>query len=120
MVQRQGLYDLAAHPQRAATPEVALARVEQLYPFRPDDFQPVLDHYPHLEEVVWLQEEPANMGAWEFLRPHLEELLAGRWPLRYLGRERNASPAEGSSTRHAQNQRALIEAAFALTKTVTA
>jgi len=67
-----------------------------------------------------LQEEPANMGAWEFLRPHLEACSAGRWPLRYLGRERNASPAEGSSARHALNQRALVEAAFALTQRVTA
>jgi 2-oxoglutarate dehydrogenase E1 component len=113
-------FDLSAHPQRAATPEVAIARVEQLYPFRPDDFQPIFDAYPNLEEVVWLQEEPANMGAWEFLRPHLEERIAGRWPLRYLGRDRNASPAEGSSARHAQNQRALVEAAFALTKRVAA
>ncbi len=113
-------YDLTSHPQRAATPEVAIARVEQLYPFRPDDFQPIFDGYPNLEEVVWLQEEPANMGAWEFMRPHLEARMAGRWPLRYLGRERNASPAEGSSARHALNQRALVEAAFALTKRVAA
>ncbi len=113
-------FDLASHPQRAATPQVALARVEQLYPFRPDDFQPIFDAYPNLEEVVWLQEEPANMGAWEFLRPHLEDCCAGRWPLRYLGRDRNASPAEGSSARHALSQRALVEAAFALTKRVTA
>jgi 2-oxoglutarate dehydrogenase E1 component len=107
-------YDLAASALRAETPQVAIARVEQLYPFRPDDFQSIFDGYPKLEEVVWLQEEPANMGAWEYLRPHLEGCSAGRWPVRYMGRPRNASPAEGSSARHAINQKALVEQAFAL------
>jgi 2-oxoglutarate dehydrogenase E1 component len=105
-------YDLAASPLRAETNAVAIARVEQLYPFRPDDFEAVLAGYPSLQEMVWLQEEPANMGAWEFMRPRLEELAAGAWPLRYIGRARNASPAEGSSARHAINQAALVEQAF--------
>jgi 2-oxoglutarate dehydrogenase E1 component len=74
----------------------------------------VLTGYPKLKEVVWLQEEPENMGAWEFVRPPLERLLAGRWPLRYLGRPRAASPAEGSSARHAANQKGLIEQAFVI------
>jgi 2-oxoglutarate dehydrogenase E1 component len=52
------------------------------------------------------------MGAWEFMRPNLEAVIAGRWPLRYVGRLRNASPAEGSSAKHALHQAALIEAAF--------
>ncbi|MCC6190954.1 MAG: 2-oxoglutarate dehydrogenase E1 component [Anaerolineales bacterium] len=103
-------FDLTGSPRR--TPAVAIARVEQLYPFRPDDFQPIFEGYPGLQEVVWLQEEPANMGAWEFLRPHLEARIAGRWPLHFLGRPRNASPAEGSSARHALNQQALVERAF--------
>jgi 2-oxoglutarate dehydrogenase E1 component len=106
-------YDLIASPLRAQTPAVAIARVEQLYPFRPDDFQPIFDGYPNLEEVVWLQEEPANMGAWEFLRPHLEGCSGSRCPVGYIGRPRNASPAEGSSARHAINQKALVEQAFA-------
>ena len=105
-------FDLLASPLRPEHPEVAIARVEQLYPFRPDDYQAVFDEYPNLAEVVWLQEEPENMGAWEFLRPNLMDHIAGRWPLRYVGRPRNASPAEGSSARHTLVQAALIEQAF--------
>lgn len=104
--------DLMTSPHREQNHAVAIARVEQLYPFRPAEFEPVLNGYPKLKEVVWLQEEPENMGAWETLRPPLERLVAGRWPLRYLGRPRAASPAEGSSARHAANQRALIEQAY--------
>jgi 2-oxoglutarate dehydrogenase E1 component len=107
-------FDLTGSPERPRTPEVAIARVEQLYPFRPDDFEPVFDGYPNLAEIVWLQEEPANMGAWEFIRPHLVERSAGRWPVGYIGRPRNASPAEGSSARHALVQQALVQQAFAV------
>ena len=70
--------------------------------------------YPALDEVVWLQEEPANMGAWEFMRPLLDELLGDRCPLRYIGRARNSSPSEGSSAWHQVNQKALVELAFDL------
>ncbi len=104
--------DLIASPQRKQNPAAAIARVEQLYPFRPDEFQPMLSAYSNLREVVWVQEEPENMGAWEFLRPPLEAVINRRWPLRYVGRPRSASPAEGSSARHAANQKALIERAF--------
>ena len=57
-----------------------------------------------------MQEEPENMGAWEFVRPLLEQLIDGRWPLRYIGRVRNSSPSEGSSAWHAVNQRAIVDA----------
>jgi 2-oxoglutarate dehydrogenase E1 component len=105
-------FDLTASPLRAQHPEAAVVRVEQLYPFRPDDYQAIFGNYPNLEQLLWVQEEPENMGAWEFLRPNLEGVIAGRWPLRYVGRPRNASPAEGSSARHALNQAAIIEQAF--------
>jgi 2-oxoglutarate dehydrogenase E1 component len=105
-------YDLDAHALRGQRPQLAIARVEQLYPFRPDDYLAVLAGYPNLREVVWVQEEPENMGAWEFMRPRLEVLLEGRWPLRHISRARNASPAEGSSARHAINQAALVEMAY--------
>jgi 2-oxoglutarate dehydrogenase E1 component len=62
--------------------------------------------------VVWVQEEPENMGAWEFVRPRLEELIGNRCPLRYVGRVRNSSPSEGSSAWHQLNQKALVEQAF--------
>jgi hypothetical protein len=73
----------------------------------------VLDGYPALNEVVWLQEEPENMGAWEFYRPLLDALAADRARPRYIGRPRSASPSEGSAAWHTLNQRAIVEEAFA-------
>ena len=106
--------DLVTNDHRRACREVALVRVEQLYPFPDSDLAAAVAAYANLRDVVWLQEEPANMGAWEFARPLLEELLAGRFPLRYVGRPRSASPAEGSAAWHALNQRAIIDLAFDL------
>jgi 2-oxoglutarate dehydrogenase complex dehydrogenase (E1) component-like enzyme len=74
----------------------------------------VLDAYPSVRDVVWLQEEPENMGAWDFMRSQLEELIGDRCPLRYIGRARSASPSEGSSAWHQLNQRAIVERAFDL------
>ncbi len=105
-------YDLTASDLARDRDAVALARVEQLYPFPAERIMDVITAYPELDEVVWAQEEPANMGAWEFVRPRLEELVVGRWPLSYVGRPRNASPAEGSAAKHAENQAALIQAVF--------
>jgi 2-oxoglutarate dehydrogenase E1 component len=64
--------------------------------------------------VAWVQEEPSNMGAWEFMWPRLEELLGDRCGLRYIGRARNSSPSEGSSAWHQVNQKVLVELAFDL------
>ena len=64
--------------------------------------------------VVWLQEEPENMGAWEFMRPRLDELVGDAVPLRYIGRARNSSPSEGSAAWHQLNQKALASLAFDL------
>jgi 2-oxoglutarate dehydrogenase E1 component len=104
--------ELDASPQRQEATDVAICRVEQLYPFPGVALREVVDVYPALREVVWLQEEPENMGAWEFMRPLLEELIDGRFPLRYVGRARSASPSEGSATWHRLNQRILVERAF--------
>jgi 2-oxoglutarate dehydrogenase E1 component len=104
--------DLVTSQQWKENRAVAIARVEQLYRFPADEVQAVLDAYPNLEEVVWLQEEPENMGAWTFVQPLLHELINGRWPLHYVGRPPNSSPAEGSSTWFAVNQKLLIERAF--------
>ena len=106
--------DLISSPLRTATPAVALVRIEQLYPFPAADLAPVLEAYPNLHEVIWLQEEPENMGAWEYMQPRLRELIAGRWPLVRLSRRRASSPAEGSTTWHIVSQKVLIEEAFDL------
>ena len=106
--------DLISNERRAAAKDVAVARVEQLYPFPKTALSEVLDTYKSLEDVVWLQEEPENMGAWEFMRPLLEELIGERAPLRYIGRVRSSSPSEGSSAWHQLNQKVLVEQAFDL------
>ncbi|MEW6323671.1 MAG: 2-oxoglutarate dehydrogenase E1 component [Acidobacteriota bacterium] len=101
--------DLASSEQRRTASHVALVRVEQLYPFPADEIAAALGRFPKLGDVCWVQEEPENMGAWEFVRPLLERLIDGRWPLRYIGRVRNSSPSEGSASWHAVNQRAIVE-----------
>jgi 2-oxoglutarate dehydrogenase E1 component len=106
--------DLNTSEQRPSANQVAICRVEQLYPFPKTALREVLDGYPALRDVVWLQEEPENMGAWEFVRPLLEELVGDRFPLRYIGRARSASPSEGSAAWHQLNQKVLIEQAFDL------
>jgi 2-oxoglutarate dehydrogenase E1 component len=106
--------DLVTSEQRKTMPDVALVRVEQLAPFPVVALRDVLSGYPALRDVVWLQEEPENMGAWEFMRPLLAELIGDRYPLRYIGRARSASPSEGSLAWHQLNQRAIIERAFDL------
>jgi 2-oxoglutarate dehydrogenase E1 component len=103
--------DLIASEQRTARPEVAICRLEQLYPVPMRDLRAMLDSYPNADEMVWVQEEPENMGAWEFIRPHLQEVGGGR-ALRRVARPRSASPAEGSAARHALNQQALVNQAF--------
>jgi len=101
---------------RGASARVAVARVEQLAPFQRPALQTTIDRYPNLEEVVWVQEEPRNMGAWGYLEPRLRELLAERerpLPLRYIGRPERASPAEGFADRHAAEQARIAAEAFA-------
>ncbi len=93
---------------------VAVARVEQLYPFPADEIGAVVESYPNLQEVVWLQEEPRNMGAWLFVAPRIRDILGNRLPLRYIGRTRMASPAEGTQEWHQQAQAQIISAAFEL------
>jgi 2-oxoglutarate dehydrogenase E1 component len=104
--------DLLTSEDRPKAAHAAVVRVEQLYPFPVDDMQAVIESYPALTEVVWVQEEPENMGAWESVRPHLEALVAGRARLAVLARPRSSSPAEGSAARHARNQQMLIQRAL--------
>jgi 2-oxoglutarate dehydrogenase E1 component len=107
--------DLSADPRRAAGREVAIARVEQLYPWPADEITTLLANYPDTAEVVWLQEEPANAGAWEFVQPRLLRLLDGRRSLRLIARPRRASPAEGTMAMHLLGQAALLDRAFETT-----
>ena len=111
--------DLVTSDRRGAARNVSICRVEQLYPFPRIALNEVLGRYPSVRDVVWLQEEPENMGAWQFMRPLLEELIADRCPLRYIGRARSSSPSEGSAAWHQANQRKLIEQAFDIGRVVS-
>ena len=104
--------DAVSSERRGAAADVALCRLEQLYPFPAETVQELIAAYPSLEDVVWLQEEPENMGGWAFLRPLLEEAIGGRCPLRYRGRARSSSPSEGSAAWHQINQNMLVEQIF--------
>lgn len=104
--------DLVTSDYRDNHAEAAIIRLEQLYPFPEQDLVPVLEAYSQAEEIVWVQEEPANMGAWQFIYPRLNAISNGRWQVRYVGRAASSSPAEGSSAWHAENQARLIAQAF--------
>lgn len=93
---------------------VVVARAEQFYPYPADEIGAVVQSYPNLQEVVWLQEEPRNMGAWLFVAPRIRDILGNRLPLRYIGRTRMASPAEGTQEWHQQAQAQIVAAAFDL------
>jgi 2-oxoglutarate dehydrogenase complex dehydrogenase (E1) component-like enzyme len=96
-------YDLIGHEARAAGSAVAIARIEQLYPFPIEGAHELISSYPSLDEVVWAQEEPQNMGPWRSIRHRLEEASAAV-TLRYVGRPWRASPSEGYPTAHGIEQ----------------
>jgi 2-oxoglutarate dehydrogenase E1 component len=104
--------DLAGSERRQGMPWVALARLEQLYPFPGEEVAALLGRYPSLKGVIWAQEEPENMGAWASLRPRLATLLVGKTSLEHVSRPPSSSPAEGSAAWHAANQRALVESVW--------
>jgi 2-oxoglutarate dehydrogenase E1 component len=109
--------DLITSDLREGNPDDALVRVEQLYPYPKESLANVVESYPNLHRVIWVQEEPFNMGAWDFLRPRLRLTLAQYGlPLHYVGRPESSSPAEGSSTLYRVNQETLIEQAFEFEK----
>jgi 2-oxoglutarate dehydrogenase E1 component len=105
-------YDIAGHELRHGAASVALARVEQLYPFPRVELAALVGSYPGLTEVVWAQEEPQNMGAWRSIRHRLEEALPPGVPLRYVGRPWRASPSEGYPTAHLREQDRIAHAAL--------
>jgi 2-oxoglutarate dehydrogenase E1 component len=104
--------DLVTSDLRKENPDDAIVRVEQLYPFPEKELEEILTEYPNAERLIWIQEEPLNMGAWNYLRPHLRLLLEDRLTLHYVGRPESSSPAEGSTTLYRLNQQSLIEQAF--------
>ena len=104
-------YDIVGHELRREPAGVAVARIEQLYPFPTEAAAALIASYPALDEVVWAQEEPQNMGAWRSIRHRLEEAAAGT-PLRFVGRPWRASPSEGYPTAHGIEQDRIARAAL--------
>jgi 2-oxoglutarate dehydrogenase E1 component len=105
-------YDIVGHELRARAAHVAVARVEQLYPFPSDRARALIAGYPSVEEVVWAQEEPQNMGAWRSIRHRLEEARPWDVPIRYVGRPWRASPSEGYPTAHLREQDRIVREAL--------
>jgi 2-oxoglutarate dehydrogenase E1 component len=105
-------YDLAGHELRGNARNVAIARIEQLYPFPVEAKAAVVASYPNLAEVVWAQEEPQNMGPWRAIRHRLEENLPEGVKLRYVGRPWRASPSEGYPTAHLREQDRIVREAL--------
>ncbi|MCL2447421.1 MAG: 2-oxoglutarate dehydrogenase E1 component [Polyangiaceae bacterium] len=105
-------YDLAAERQRRSRNDVAIVRLEQYYPLS-DALTQALAPYREGTPVVWVQEEPRNMGAWYFLNARQREIFGGRHPLSLASRAESASPATGSKAAHDLEQKMLIDEAFA-------
>jgi 2-oxoglutarate dehydrogenase E1 component len=107
-------FDLLEARNVHAIDDVALIRLEQLYPFPGRAYADVLKQYEHVEEIVWCQEEPQNQGAWYQIRHRLLALMQDEQQLYYAGRSSSAAPASGVFKVHLQQQQALVEAALDL------
>ena len=105
-------YDLIKYRSMNEITDQVVIRLEQLYPFPDETVKQVLDSYPNLKRINWVQEEPQNMGAWYFLYPRLVEILGSRKKLKYVGRDESPSPASGSTRIHNKQQELLIKTAF--------
>jgi 2-oxoglutarate dehydrogenase E1 component len=101
-------FDLLERRRAAGAGDVALVRIEELYPFPADDYRSVLDRYGAAREIVWCQEEPQNQGAWYQIRHRLQAPLGSRRSLSYAGRESAAAPATGLHALHQREQEALV------------
>ena len=111
-------YDLSAHPMRQEASDLAIARVELLHPLPVDDILALVESYPNVEQIFWVQEEPANMGAW----PHVEHELALRRPVHvhwdYIGRPARASSSEGHAGSHRLEQERIVTGALGRSRAV--
>ena len=109
-------YDLAKKREEKGADDVAIIRVEQLYPFPHKAFATELKKYPNATDIVWCQDEPQNQGAWFFIQHNIHENMLEGQKLGYAGRAASASPAVGYSHLHQEQQKALVDAAFAKLK----
>jgi 2-oxoglutarate dehydrogenase E1 component len=106
-------YDLEKHRQETKREDVAIMRAEQLYPLRKGELERMLTPYGDGTQLVWVQEEPWNMGAWYYMQARLPGLVGPRFPLSCVSRPESASPATGLTSAHKLEQEHLIQRAFA-------
>jgi 2-oxoglutarate dehydrogenase E1 component len=109
-------YDLARKREEKGLDDVVLLRVEQLYPFPHKAFSTELKKYPNVTDIVWCQDEPQNQGAWFFVQHYIHENMTEGQKLGYSGRAASASPAAGYSHLHQEQQKVLVDGAFAKLK----
>ena len=112
-------YDLLETRREKALSDVAIIRIEQLYPFPIEEYAGVIAHYPSAQEIVWCQEEPQNQGAWYQIRHRLQEPLSDRQSIYYAGRMGAAAPAAGYYQLHVSQQQGLVNAALESDRTTT-
>ena len=94
--------------------DIAILRIEQIYPFPGEQLDALLEQYVNTNEIIWCQEEPKNQGAWDFSKLRIPAFLNERWQLGYAGREPSSAPAVGSAKLHAKEQQAIINTALGL------
>jgi 2-oxoglutarate dehydrogenase E1 component len=105
-------YELLIERRAKKRNDIAIVRVEQLYPFPGPELDALLKCYTETRDLVWVQEEPKNQGAWDFVKPRIPAMLNDRWNLHYVGRESSSAPAVGSAKLHAVQQRDLVDRAI--------
>ena len=113
-------YELLAYREQQKREDVAVIRLEQLYPVRDAVLEKTLSRFPDETPVIWVQEEPRNMGAWRFLHEKFGKHLFGRWPFAFVSRPESASPATGSAGAHKLEQEKIIRRAFGDAETAKA
>ncbi|MCA9694071.1 MAG: 2-oxoglutarate dehydrogenase E1 component, partial [Myxococcales bacterium] len=107
-------YDLVGERERLGAAGVAILRIEQLYPLAEGRLRAMVGRYTAAERMMWVQDEPHNMGAWSFIEPRLRALFGGRFgEIEYVGRPASASPATGSGDSHNLERKMILDAAFA-------
>ncbi|WP_202081615.1 2-oxoglutarate dehydrogenase E1 component [Caldalkalibacillus salinus] len=94
------------------TPRLHIVRIEELYPFPVERVRQLIERYAHVKEIIWLQEEPQNMGAWTFVAPHIRSIVPSSVNVRYVGRPARSSPAEGVPLMHQEQQQRIIQEAL--------
>ena len=109
-------YDLVKRRTEMESLDVAIVRIEQVYPFPHKAFAAELKAFPKATEIVWCQDEPQNQGAWFFIQHNIHENMLDGQRLGYSGRAASASPAVGYSHLHQEQQKSLVDGAFAKLK----